>query len=88
MKGKFNVEAPTSVKTSALQFQLGPNPAQEFLNLPIISKIGTATVYTLDGKLAQRQEVQTGQTTLPVQDLRAGAYLLYLEGRRYKFIKE
>ena len=46
------------------------------------------SVYDITGKEVMRQPVEGAMTTLPVSQLHTGIYLLTVDGRQVKFIKD
>ena len=67
-----------------------PNPATDELRV-MMNQANTAeliSVYDITGKEVMRQPVEGALTTLPVSQLHTGIYLLTVEGRQVKFIKD
>ena len=67
-----------------------PNPATDELRV-MMNQANTAemiNVYDITGKEVMRQPVEGALTTLPVSHLHTGIYLLTVEGRQVKFIKD
>ena len=67
-----------------------PNPATDELRV-MMNAANTAeliSVYDITGKEVMRQPVEGAMTTLPVSQLHTGIYLLTVNGRQVKFIKD
>ena len=67
-----------------------PNPATDELRV-MMNAANTAeliSVYDITGKEVMRQPVEGALTTLPVSQLHTGIYLLTVDGRQAKFIKD
>lgn len=67
-----------------------PNPATDKLRV-MMNEANTAEmicVYDITGKEVMHQPVEGALTTLPVSQLHTGIYLLTVEGRQVKFIKD
>ncbi|MBR5443906.1 MAG: T9SS type A sorting domain-containing protein [Paludibacteraceae bacterium] len=67
-----------------------PNPATDELRV-MMNQANTAeliSVYDITGKEVMRQPVEGAMTTLPVSQLHTGIYLLTVDGRQVKFIKD
>ena len=67
-----------------------PNPATDEL-MVMMSEANTAEmicVYDITGKEVMRQPVEGAMTTLPVSHLHTGIYLLKVNARQVKFIKD
>lgn len=67
-----------------------PNPATDELRV-MMNEANTAEmicVYDITGKEVMRQPVEGALTTLPVSQLHTGIYLVTVEGRQVKFIKD
>ncbi len=75
------------------QFQLFPNPAQDQLNIKSSIAIEKISIYSLQGTLVKQLPVAQQQTTsIAIDDLSQGGYILSLEGGNQQlkriFIKE
>ena len=80
-----NVASNTELKVFVF-----PNPATDELRV-MMNQANTAemiNVYDITGKEVMRQPVEGALTTLPVSHLHTGIYLLTVEGRQVKFIKD
>ena len=67
-----------------------PNPTTDELRV-MMNAANTAeliSVYDITGKEVMRQPVEGAMTTLPVSQLHTGIYLLTVDGRQVKFIKD
>ncbi|MDX2361673.1 MAG: zinc-dependent metalloprotease [Crocinitomicaceae bacterium] len=65
---------------SSIAWSIQPNPANEFVS--IISEItkGTIQLYTVSGQLIESHRINSNTTTLNVQDLDAGMYIVEIVG--------
>lgn len=80
-----NVASNTELKVFVF-----PNPATDELRV-MMNQANTAeliSVYDITGKEVMRQPVEGAMTTLPVSQLHTGIYLLTVDGRQVKFIKD
>ena len=80
-----NVASNTELKVFVF-----PNPATDELRV-MMNQANTAEmicVYDITGQEVMRQPVEGALTTLPVSQLHTGIYLLTVEGRQVKFIKD
>ena len=80
-----NVASNTELKVFVF-----PNPATDELRV-MMNAANTAeliSVYDITGKEVMRQPVEGAMTTLPVSQLHTGIYLLTVDGRQVKFIKD
>ena len=78
------------VDNTELKVFVFPNPATDELRV-MMNQANTAeliSVYDITGKEVMRQPVEGALTTLPVSQLHTGIYLLTVEGRQVKFIKD
>ena len=70
------------------EITIGPNPAQDFLQVNGISELDRLNIYSMEGKLVKI----SNQTKVGIQDLKPGVYILQIQsGARiysYKFIKK
>mgnify|MGYP003302600402 CR=1 FL=1 len=90
----FTVSTMTDVDNVAgnteLKVFVFPNPATDELRV-MMNQANTAemiSVYDITGKEVMRQPVEGAMTTLPVSHLHTGIYLLTVDGRQVKFIKD
>lgn len=81
---------PTAVQDEeeALE-RLFPNPGTDLINIGVCeSNEGCPVrVFALDGRLVKSVLQETGDTTIQIQDLNSGMYILERSGKRYSFVK-
>ena len=64
-----------------------PNPTQDMLIIEH-AEAGSAHIFDLSGRLLQTANLQDGTTTIHVNDLPEGEYLLLINTQTYKFLKQ
>ena len=68
------------------QISLFPNPVKNELNIKGISKVSRYELYTVDGKLVGKGEFKPS-SKIEVSLLVPGIYLIKIDGKHLKFIK-
>jgi hypothetical protein len=74
---------------TAKPLRIYPNPARQSVtieNLPAAP--GTVSIYRMDGQLVQTVTVDSSTLVLDISGLSDGLYLLFINGRTAKFLKQ
>ena len=85
-----NATSLENISTQSLALMLYPNPASAYLNVFMNSAPQGEIIYVFDihGNIVLTHIVEGAMTTLPVQSLAAGMYILQVGKRVGKFFKE
>ena len=79
----IGVEELSTAKT----FKMYPNPGQDQVSFGTVQEELLVRFYQLEGKLTLSASIAPGQTTINVQSLPEGAYIVEIAGQRYSWIK-
>lgn len=64
-------------ETPGLDFELYPNPTQDLVKLELAgASTATVTIFSLDGRMVQRQEVGPGTSEIDLQERPKGIYIV------------
>lgn len=77
--GAFEIFDPVSVAyINDDEFKIGPNPAQNYINVSIVGEMGESTIsiYNAAGAVVKTIDLQSNYSRIDINDLDAGAYLL------------
>jgi choice-of-anchor B domain-containing protein len=73
--------------STAKTFKVYPNPGQDQVSFGTVQEELLVRFFQLDGKLTLSASIAPGQTTINVQSLPEGAYIVEIAGQRYSWIK-
>ena len=77
----------TEELSTAKTFKMYPNPGQDQVSFGTVQEELLVRFYQLEGKLTLSASIAPGQTTINVQSLPEGAYIVEIAGQRYSWIK-
>ncbi|MDP4806345.1 MAG: choice-of-anchor B family protein [Crocinitomicaceae bacterium] len=77
----------TEELSTAKTFKMYPNPGQDQVSFGTVQEELLVRFFQLDGKLTLSASIAPGQTTINVQSLPEGAYIVEIAGQRFSWIK-
>lgn len=78
----------TDFNNETIKIKIYPNPVSNEIFVTGVSTISSASIFDLNGRKVLDSEISNSKTSIDLNTLNKGVYLLKIEGKTFKFVKK